>query len=162
MRLRAPCERHVGPVSIRVADPDARDLAALLIKITAKLADPRRINDSEAKQLISDGKVFYWASGSIHSPETGSPEMLMELAYRLAVDESAYIRQIRDNVITLITPIVEVDGVTHSTAVAMKRDEARTQLLESLGFLVVRVSNTDVYDNLDGVLEMIDRTLRAP
>ena len=34
----------------------------------------------------------------------------MELAYRLAVDESPYVRNIRDNVITLITPIVEVDG----------------------------------------------------
>ena len=34
----------------------------------------------------------------------------MELAYRLAVDESAYIKAIRDNVITLITPVVEVDG----------------------------------------------------
>src|SRR5579872_547557 len=34
----------------------------------------------------------------------------MELAYRLAVDDSAYIKFIRENVITLITPIVEVDG----------------------------------------------------
>ena len=34
----------------------------------------------------------------------------MELAYRLAVDESAYIKSIRENVITLITPVVEVDG----------------------------------------------------
>ena len=34
----------------------------------------------------------------------------MELAYRLAVDESPYVRYIRDNVITLITPVVEVDG----------------------------------------------------
>ena len=34
----------------------------------------------------------------------------MELAYRLAVDESPYIKNIRDHVITLITPIVEVDG----------------------------------------------------
>ena len=42
----------------------------------------------------------------------------------------------------------------------MKHDEARTRVLESLGFLVVRVSNIDVYDNIDGVLEMIDRTLR--
>jgi len=55
--------------------------------------------------------------------------------------------------------IVEIDGATHSTPGAMKRDGARTRVLESLGFLVVRVSNTDVYDNLDGVLEMIDRTL---
>src|SRR5438105_1966016 len=34
----------------------------------------------------------------------------MELAYRLAVDESAYVKAIRDGVITLITPIVETDG----------------------------------------------------
>ncbi|HXV18296.1 MAG TPA: hypothetical protein VD758_16030, partial [Gemmatimonadaceae bacterium] len=52
----------------------------------------------------------YYITGSIHSPETGAPTALMELAYRLAVDESPYIRNIRDNVITLITPIVEVDG----------------------------------------------------
>ena len=34
----------------------------------------------------------------------------MELAYRLAVDDSLYIRNIRDHVITLITPVVEPDG----------------------------------------------------
>ena len=34
----------------------------------------------------------------------------MELAYRLAVDDAPYIKNIRDHVITLITPIVEVDG----------------------------------------------------
>ena len=34
----------------------------------------------------------------------------MELAYRLAVDDSPYIKSIRDNLITLITPVVEVDG----------------------------------------------------
>jgi len=56
--------------------------------------------------------------------------------------------------------VVEVDGVTHATAVAIARDRARTRILESLGFLVVRVSNVDVYENLEGVLEMIDQTLR--
>jgi hypothetical protein len=78
--------------------------------VTAKLADPRKISDADAKQLIAGGKPFYWASGSIHSPETGSPEMLMELAYRLAVEDSPYIQNIRKNAIFLITPIVEVDG----------------------------------------------------
>ena len=36
--------------------------------------------------------------------------MLMELAYRMAVDDGEYIRSIRSNVITLITPVQEVDG----------------------------------------------------
>src|SRR5437588_7452746 len=55
--------------------------------------------------------------------------------------------------------IVEVDGVTHSTARELSRDAQRTRVLESLGFLVVRVTNTDVSENIDGVLEMIDRSL---
>ena len=34
----------------------------------------------------------------------------MELAYRLAVDDSPYIKYIRSHMIVLITPVVEVDG----------------------------------------------------
>jgi hypothetical protein len=84
-------------------------------EITAKLADPRKTPQREADQLISEGLPFYWASGSIHSPETGSPEMLMELAYRLAVEETPLIQNIRKNSIVLITPVSEVDG--HDRAV---------------------------------------------
>jgi hypothetical protein len=78
--------------------------------ITAALADPRRLSSDSAQRLIAAGKAIYYLSGSIHSPETGSPEMLMELAYRLAVQETPHIRQIRDSIITLITPVTEVDG----------------------------------------------------
>jgi len=56
--------------------------------------------------------------------------------------------------------IVEVDGVTHSSPSEIRRDKARTEVLESCGFLVVRISNTDVYENLEGVLEMIETSLR--
>ncbi|HEY9426692.1 MAG TPA: M14 family zinc carboxypeptidase [Gemmatimonadaceae bacterium] len=78
----------------------------------AKLADPRsiRMNDAEASKLAADATPVYYITGTIHSPETGAPTALMELAYRLAVDESPYIRNIRDHLITLITPVVEVDG----------------------------------------------------
>ena len=55
--------------------------------------------------------------------------------------------------------IVEVDGVTHAEPSEVARDKARSEVLEACGFLVVRVSNTDVYDNLEGVLEMIESTL---
>jgi hypothetical protein len=78
----------------------------------AQLADPRTIkmDDAEAERIISTAVPVYYITGTIHSPETGAPTALMELAYRLAVDESQYIRDIRNGVITLITPIVEVDG----------------------------------------------------
>jgi very-short-patch-repair endonuclease len=52
--------------------------------------------------------------------------------------------------------------MTHATDAEVAQDIERTRVLESLGFLVVRVTNADVYDNLDGVLEMIDKTLRPP
>ena len=78
--------------------------------VTRRLADPRKLTDADAARLIAAGKPIYYITGSMHSPETGSPEMLMELAYRLAVEDSALIKSIRDNVITLITPVIETDG----------------------------------------------------
>lgn len=101
-----------GRETLLVAVSDEANMAKLdrYREITAKLADPRRINDGEAAALINEGLPMYWASGSIHSPETGSPEMLMELAYRLAVEESPLIQNIRKHMIVLITPASEVDG----------------------------------------------------
>lgn len=108
----APEKSEQGREQLLVAVSDEANLAKLARykEITAKLGDPRTINDEIAKQLIAEGKAIYWASGSIHSTETGSPEMLMEMAYRLAVEESPFIQAIRKNVIVLITPTLEVDG----------------------------------------------------
>ncbi len=77
-----------------------------------KLADPRTINmdEAEADRLVAASFPVYYITGAIHSNETGSPTALMELAYRLAVDNSPYVKAIRDQMVTLITPVVEVDG----------------------------------------------------
>ena len=76
----------------------------------AALTDPRRTSDAQAQQLVKTAKPIYWITGGMHSPETGAPETLIELAYRLIVEETAFVRDIRANVITLITPVLEVDG----------------------------------------------------
>jgi hypothetical protein len=76
----------------------------------AKLADPRSINGQEAKRIIALAKPVYMFTGGLHSAETGPPEMLMELAYRLAVDESPLYDQIRKNVIVMIGAVSEPDG----------------------------------------------------
>jgi len=91
---------------------------ALLAKLDAnkadlaKLADPRTIqmNDALADEIAKRAAPIYYITGTIHSTEAGAPTALMELAYRLAVDDSPYIRNIREHLITLITPVVEVDG----------------------------------------------------
>ena len=76
----------------------------------AKLADPRGLSEEEARQIIAQAKPIYMFTGGLHSAETGPPEMLMELAYRLAVDESPLYDQIRRNVIVMLTPAAEPDG----------------------------------------------------
>jgi hypothetical protein len=74
------------------------------------LTDPRKTTEAQAQQLIKTAKPIYWITSGMHSPETGGPEMLMELAYRLVVSEQPLIKNIRDNVIVMITPVVETDG----------------------------------------------------
>jgi hypothetical protein len=76
----------------------------------AALTDPRKTTAEQAQQLIKTAKPIYWANSGIHSPETGGPEMLIELAYRLIIEETPFIQAIRNNVITFITPVIEVDG----------------------------------------------------
>jgi hypothetical protein len=78
--------------------------------IAAKLGDPRKVTEEQARDLIRTGKPIYWAASGIHSPETGGPEMLIELAYRLIVEETPFIQEIRNHSIVLITPVIEVDG----------------------------------------------------
>ncbi|MEZ5319607.1 MAG: M14 family zinc carboxypeptidase [Vicinamibacterales bacterium] len=77
-----------------------------------KLGDPRTINmdDAAADAIARRAAPVYYITGTIHSGEAGAPTALMELAYRLAVDDAPYVQFIRNNLITLITPIVEVDG----------------------------------------------------
>ncbi|WP_348982918.1 DUF559 domain-containing protein [Azospirillum sp. TSA6c] len=50
--------------------------------------------------------------------------------------------------------IVELDGGQHAEQRAA-HDERRSRMLEQAGFRILRFWNTDVIDNLDGVLETI-------
>ena len=76
----------------------------------AKIADPRGLTAAQAKQIISQTKPIYMFTGGLHSAETGPPEMLMELAYRIAVEDSPLFNQIRKNVVVMIAAVLEPDG----------------------------------------------------
>ncbi|MBY0493186.1 MAG: hypothetical protein K2Y23_03110 [Cyanobacteria bacterium] len=77
---------------------------------TRKIADPRGLSDADAQKLIANTRPHYHISAGLHSAETNPPEAVIELAYRLAVSEEPYIKQIRDNVIVSITGTTDVDG----------------------------------------------------
>jgi Zinc carboxypeptidase len=75
-----------------------------------QIADPRTLTEAQVKQIIGKAKPIYHLMGGLHSGETGHSEMLMELAFRLAVENSPLVRQIRDNLIVSITPVADPDG----------------------------------------------------
>jgi hypothetical protein len=97
-------------IVLAIADEATIKMLDKYKKILADLTDPRRLTDAQAKALIAAGKPIYWATGNLHSGETGSAEMQIELAYRLIVEETPFIQNIRNNEIVLLTPVLEVDG----------------------------------------------------
>ena len=76
----------------------------------ARLADPRGLGEAQAQAVIARAKPIYLLMAGLHSGETGPPEMLMELAYRLAVEEGPLFDRIRDELIVALIPAAEPDG----------------------------------------------------
>jgi very-short-patch-repair endonuclease len=58
--------------------------------------------------------------------------------------------------------IVEVDGGTHSTDAELERDARRERYLQEQGFRVLRFWNSDVMQNMEGVMDTIVAALHTP
>lgn len=145
-----------GRETMLVAVSDEANLAKLdhYKELTAKLADPRKTPPAEAAKIVDEALPFYWATGSIHSPETGSPEMLMELAYRLAVEDSPLIQNIRKNSIVLITPATEVDGRDRQVDVYNYRKENPNKTAPSLVYWGKYVAHDNNRDSMGMALQL--------
>ncbi len=92
---------------------------ANMAKLEENRAPPRQARPIRAPSTWTMRRPKRWSARrrrSTTSParstrrKPGAPTALMELAYRLVVDDHEYIKSIRNNLITLITPVVEVDG----------------------------------------------------
>jgi very-short-patch-repair endonuclease len=55
---------------------------------------------------------------------------------------------------------IEIDGPTHLSEEAVAHDEARTKHIEQFGIRILRVTNVDVFTNIEGVLLKIESTIR--
>ena len=51
--------------------------------------------------------------------------------------------------------IIEVDGITHQDENVFKRDQSRDRHLRKIGFDILRFSDNEVLENLDGVKTVI-------
>jgi ring-1,2-phenylacetyl-CoA epoxidase subunit PaaD len=58
--------------------------------------------------------------------------------------------------------IIEVDGGTHCTDAELARDKRREQYLRDQGFRILRVWNSEVRENIDGVMDTIVDALGPP
>jgi hypothetical protein len=82
-------------------------------EIQRKLADPRTFNsnDAEAEKLIAEGRTIVLITCGIHSTEVGANLVSMNIAYKLASDDSQDTRDILDKCIILLVPSLNPDGV---------------------------------------------------
>jgi hypothetical protein len=79
-------------------------------QIAVKLADPRGINEAEAKKLIAEGKAVTIQSFALHSSEVAASQAAAEFVYDsiTRTDEEA-VRNL-DNVISIVMPSINPDG----------------------------------------------------
>ena len=78
--------------------------------ISTKLARVQ-VSEDEAQKLSEEGKAVVWIDGGMHSTELAHGQMTSELAYTLATSETTEMKKIRDNVITILMPVMNPDGL---------------------------------------------------
>jgi Zinc carboxypeptidase len=79
--------------------------------IARRLARVENVSDEEARALAHDGRVIVWIDSGLHASETAHAQHAILLAYRVATEESDEMRAIRDNVILVLAPTVNPDGL---------------------------------------------------
>ena len=66
--------------------------------------------DAERDEIFRSGKAVVFITNNIHSTEIGASQMVLELVYRLATDDSPAVKKILDNVVLLLVPSLNPDG----------------------------------------------------
>ena len=79
--------------------------------IQRQLSDPRTIPDARQASLISEARAVVAITCSIHATEVGGTQMALELAYQLATRDDSEAKRILANVILLLVPSLNPDGL---------------------------------------------------
>ena len=78
---------------------------------TSTMLARARIKPDEARALAKNGKTIVWIDGGMHATEAAHAQMTSELAYDLVASETEEMKKIRDNVLILLCPVINPDGV---------------------------------------------------
>lgn len=80
-------------------------------EIHYRLHDPRITSPEEAKELAKKGKAIIAFTCSIHSTEIASTLFSMKIAFWLASSESPEVKEILENIVLLLVPSLNPDGI---------------------------------------------------
>lgn len=79
-------------------------------KISEELARVK-VDDATARRYAEEGKAVIWVDGGLHATERAGAQMTPELAYRVATEETSEMKKIRENVIFIMMPNMNPDGL---------------------------------------------------
>ena len=94
-----------------ISDPKVIADLELYQSYQRKLSHPHEIESGEKDDLLDQAKTVVLISCSLHSNEIGASQMAMELLHELASLHNERIREILDNVILLLVPSANPDGI---------------------------------------------------
>lgn len=109
---------NFGPQDMIMAVVSSQENIANLDKYLGyqkKLANPNLMAPGEKDKILADAKTVIFISGSVHSSEIAGSQMLNKLLYTLAAQQGGEVTDILNNVIVLLCPAVNPDGVTMET-----------------------------------------------
>jgi len=82
-----------------------------LRQVNSRISDPRGLLEQDARKLVAEGRAVVCQSMSLHATEIGGAQMAPELAYDLLTRQDDETRQILENVIFLLVPSFNPDGL---------------------------------------------------
>ena len=75
-----------------------------------QLANPRQTSAQTAEEIAQTGKAVVLVGANVHSTEIGTSQMMNDIVYQLAAEESPGVDHILENTVVLLIPSQNPDG----------------------------------------------------
>lgn len=99
-----------GMYYLAVTSPENMADIDRIKKDLARLADPRKLSENEARRLMADLPAVVWAGYGIHGDELSSTDAAIAVSYQLVAGDDQDTRDLLDNLVILIDPMQNPDG----------------------------------------------------